>query len=336
MNTLRGNILAAASLVLAAVLAWGLPQGNLADRAYNNGFQAGYKLGQSDARANKDANFENTSAYRRATDGYNEDMGSLEVYRSNYRAGYADGYKEGFTKAGGTPPAENKRLEERREERRPDIDTQRPGPYEPLKRRVETPPPPPPPQNVVLPEGTTMRLRLSNTLSTRTNRQGDRFTATVSEPVYVQGSSDVAIPVGSTVNGSISQSERPGRVKGTATLHLRYESITLPGGREMPFEASLVSIGSGSGTVDEGEGTVKGKKSTGRDAATVGGGTALGAIIGGIAGGGRGAAIGAGVGAGVGTGAVLTTRGKDIDLPGGSIMEVRLMRSLDVRLDNQR
>src|SRR5207249_2875756 len=99
MNTLRRNILAAAGLTLAAVLAWGLPQGNLADRAYNNGFQAGYKLGQSDARASKDANFENSSAYRRATDGYNEDMGSLEVYRSNYRAGYADGYKEGFSKA---------------------------------------------------------------------------------------------------------------------------------------------------------------------------------------------------------------------------------------------
>ena len=97
----------------------------------------------------------------------------------------------------------------------------------------------------------------------------------------------------------------------------------------MPIEATLINV-DGS-TVDEGEGSVRGKKSTGRDTATVGGGAALGAIIGAIAGGGKGAAIGAGVGAAAGTGTVLGTRGKDIDLPGGCTMEVRLLHSLDVR-----
>jgi hypothetical protein len=317
-------------VVLAAISVWALSlaaQVSLADRAYNTGFQNGYKLGQSDARLGKEANFADTSAYRRATDGYNEDMGSLETYRVNFRAGFEDGYKDGFEKGGGRfdtrraepdPPRPRPRSEPEQPRPRPEI--LRPRPEESAAARASS---------RIVPEGTVLRLRLEHTLSTRTNRQGDRFTATVSEPVYADGSSEVVIPAGSSVKGTISQAERPGRVKGTATLHLRYETITLPGGQEQPMEATLIAV-QGS-TVEEGEGSVKGQKTTGRDTATVGGGAALGAIIGAIAGGGKGAAIGAGVGAAAGTGTVLGTRGKDIDLPGGCIMEVRLLHSLDLR-----
>ncbi len=308
---------------LTATRAAGLAaQVSLADRAYNTGFQTGYKLGQSDARDGMESNYANTSQYRRATDGYSEDMGSLETYRTNFRAGFEDGYKDGYQKAGGraSSPSPSRRSEPEQPRPRPEILKPRPEESTPARSQQ------------IVPEGTILRLRLEHTLSTRTNRQGDRFTATVDEPVYLGSSSQVAIPAGSSVKGSISQSERPGRVKGTATLHLRFETIALPGGREMPFEATLISMeGPNAGTVDEGEGSVKGKKSTGRDTATVGGGAALGAIIGAIAGGGKGAAIGAGVGAAAGTGTVLGTRGKEIDLPGGSIMEVRLLHSLDLR-----
>ena len=87
-------------LAVVAVLAVGLAgQVSLADRAYNTGFQTGYKLGQSDARDGLEANYANTSAYRRATDGYNEEMGSLETYRTNFKAGFEDGYKDGYAKA---------------------------------------------------------------------------------------------------------------------------------------------------------------------------------------------------------------------------------------------
>jgi len=303
-------------------------QVSLADRAYNTGFQAGYKLGQSDARDGKELNYASTSPYRRATDGYNEDMGSLEAYRANYRAGFEDGYKDAFDKAGGRPV--ERRLEpETRPRPRTEPTPEQPRPRPEILRPRPEESAPVRSRSMIVPEGTIVRMRLEHTLSTRTSRQGDRFTATVSEPVYADGSSEVAIPAGSTVKGTISQSERPGRVKGTATLHLRYETITLPGGREQPIEATLMAI-QGS-KVEEGEGSVKGGKSTGRDTATVGGGAALGAIIGAIAGGGKGAAIGAGVGAAAGTGTVLGTRGKEIDLPGGCIMEVRLLHSLDTR-----
>lgn len=324
MTLLRTCGVLAVTIVLAAGLA---AQVSLADRAYNTGFQTGYKLGQADARDGKGANYANTSAYRRATDGYSEDMGSLETYRTNFRAGFEDGYKDGYQRAGGSvverrvEPEPRPRPRAEPDQPRPRPEILKPRPEETSSGRS---------MNMIVPEGTTMRLRLEHTLSTRTNRQGDRFAATVDEPVYVSGSSQVAVPAGSSVKGSISQSERPGRAKGTATLHLRFESITLPGGKETPFEATLVAV-DGRGNVDEGEGSIKGGKSTGRDTATVGGGAALGAIIGAIAGGGKGAAIGAGVGAAAGTGTVLGTRGKEIDLPGGSIMEVRLLHSLDLR-----
>ena len=260
-----------AVLTIIAISTVSLPgQVSLADRAYNTGFQTGYKLGQADARDGKESNHANTSAYRRATDGYTEDMGSLEAYRTNYRAGFEDGYKDGYEKAGGRPSERRVEPEPRPRPRTEPTAPEQPRPRPEILRPRPEETAPVHTRSMIVPEGTIVRLRLEHTLSTRTSRQGDRFTATVSEPVYSDGSSEVAIPAGSTVKGTISQSERPGRVKGTATLHLRYETITLPGGREQPIEATLMSI-QGS-KVEEGEGTVKGPKSTGRDTATVGGG----------------------------------------------------------------
>ena len=56
-------------------------------------------------------------------------------------------------------------------------------------------------------------------------------------------------------------------------------------------------------------------------------GGAAGAIVGGIVGGGRGAAIGAGAGA---TGAVLVTRGDEIELPAGTTVRTTLQEPLKV------
>ena len=62
-------------------------------------------------------------------------------------------------------------------------------------------------------------------------------------------------------------------------------------------------------------------------AARIGGGAILGSIIGAIAGGGKGAAIGAGVGAGVGA-ATLTTQGRYVRVPAGSLITFRLEQEL--------
>jgi hypothetical protein len=69
---------------------------------------------------------------------------------------------------------------------------------------------------------------------------------------------------------------------------------------------------------------VEGPDSHGRDAAIIGGSTAGGAILGGILGGGKGAKKGAVIGVLGGTGAVLATRGQDVELPAGSRWTVRV------------
>ena len=97
-----------ALLAASPVLPGGLEAqtSSAADRAYNNGFQAGYKLGSADAMAGKPVNYAQTSAYRRATDGWKEESSEdLEQYRANYRAGFADGYQEARKAGGATAPA---------------------------------------------------------------------------------------------------------------------------------------------------------------------------------------------------------------------------------------
>src|SRR2546421_3710103 len=90
----RGSILAIAIISFAMLIA---AQARPTDVAYNNGYQAGFKLGQSDKKSGDKQDFTQASAYRRATDGWKDGMGSdLEAYRSNYRAGFTDGYRDGL------------------------------------------------------------------------------------------------------------------------------------------------------------------------------------------------------------------------------------------------
>src|SRR5437867_12835439 len=93
-------VLLISSALVSSVL---IGQAKAADVAYNNGYQAGFKLGQSDKKLGDKQDFTLASAYRRATDGWKEGSGGeLESYRTNYRAGFADGYKDGL---GGQMPA---------------------------------------------------------------------------------------------------------------------------------------------------------------------------------------------------------------------------------------
>jgi hypothetical protein len=328
------------------------PQAKPTDLAYNNGYQAGFKLGQSDKKAGEKQDFAQASAYRRATDGWKEGVsGDLEAYRTNYRAGFADGYKDGLGETGSgrqsDEPREprNEPRNERNGEppRNPDRDMPREAPREnvpppdtTVPARVpprDAPPPPPPPTDgtVTVADGAVLRIRLENTISTRTSRQGDPFTAVVTEPIYLPDSSTVAVPAGAKISGSVTRVLRPGRVKGTAELHLRYDRLTMPGGTDFTMSATTSGIIDPKvGKVDPSEGTMKGNTSKGRDGATIGGSAAGGAVIGAVVGGGVGAAVGAAIGAGVGAGGVLVTRGKDIDLPSGTNLQIKLIQPLNV------
>jgi hypothetical protein len=184
-----------------------------------------------------------------------------------------------------------------------------------------------------LPEGTHIVLQLNDYLSTKLNTEGDRFTATVTVPVYV-GERQV-IPKGSVISGSISRLVRPGRVKGKAVMNLLFQSLRIPGRGEYPIVASLFRIETeGAGDVRS-EGTIVGQGSPGGDAGRVLKPGLTGAGIGVLVGGGRGAAIGTGVGAAVGLGVIFATRGKDLVVQRGSTMDIALDRALTIPADGE-
>ena len=169
------------------------------------------------------------------------------------------------------------------------------------------PAPPPPPRQVTLNAGTLIPVRLIDGLTTQRNNTGDTFTASLDQPLVVDGL--VIAERGSRVEGRVVTADKGGKVSGVALLAIQLTRIHL--------SDQTISVQS-----DNFE--KHAEQTRGTDAAKVGGGAAIGAIIGAIAGGGKGAAIGAGAGGGVGAGDVLLTRGKPAVLPSETRITFRL------------
>ncbi len=181
--------------------------------------------------------------------------------------------------------------------------------------------------DAILPEGTRITLQLNNNLSTKTNSEGDPFTAVVTTPVYF--GDRMVIPKGSEVTGSIARITRPGRIKGKAVMYLLFQSIRIMGHGQIPIMATLVSVDSEHNGVHS-EGSVEGAGSTGSDITRVLIPGLIGGGIGTIAGGGKGAAIGGGIGAAIGLSGVFLSRGKDLEVRRGSALEISLDRPLAI------
>lgn len=173
----------------------------------------------------------------------------------------------------------------------------------------------PQPVFAVLPEGTTLEVRLNESVSSEKNRQGDSFSATLENELVVDGK--VVASKGSRVSGTLSEVQPSGKVQGRARLKMTLESITL-GGTEYQIESSDITL--------EAEG------SKGKDATMIGGGAGVGAVIGAITGGKKGAAIGGLIGAGAGTAGVLLTKGETVELPVEQLLGFRLERPVQVEL----
>jgi len=136
----------------------------------------------------------------------------------------------------------------------------------------------------VLPNGTPIHVRIDSTVDTRRNRPGDPISATLSQPIQVNGR--VVVPAGTRFGGHVTSADSSGRFKGRAVIGVRLDSFHL-NGRNYPVRTTSVDRVSAAH-----------KK---RNAVLIGGAAGLGAAIGAIAGGGKGALIGAGAGAGAGT-----------------------------------
>jgi hypothetical protein len=151
----------------------------------------------------------------------------------------------------------------------------------------------PVPGQLTVPAGTFVTVRVNQYLSSDHNQAGDAFSATLAQPLVVNGV--VVAEPGQTIAGRVVESQKAGRIEGTSRLRVQLTELTLVDGQQIPIQSQFVSR--------------QGPTSVGQDAGVIAGTTALGAAIGAAAGWGTGAAIGAGAGAAAGTIGVLLTRG---------------------------
>jgi hypothetical protein len=170
-------------------------------------------------------------------------------------------------------------------------------------------------RDVTIPAGTRLRVRLNSSISSSASRVEQPVDATVIAAVRI-GQTE-ALPVGSHVKGDVTVAERSGKVKGRARLAVAFRTLTVAGGASYPITAQYSRIA---------------PATKGEDAAKIGIPAAGGAIVGGLIGGKKGAAEGAAVGGGAGTAVVLSTRGKEVRLPRGSVLSLRLQHSVTVRV----
>jgi hypothetical protein len=168
-------------------------------------------------------------------------------------------------------------------------------------------------EKLIIPSSTVLEVSLIDGLSTDGNSAGDRFLASLAEPVVVDGRT--VLPKGTKVRGHVLEVEDSGRVKGRASIRLALTDIM------QARQTVAISTLTFAATAES---------STTRDAEIIAGGAAVGAVIGAVAGGKKGAGVGAVTGGGAGTGVVLATKGKEIRYPPETRLSFTLAHSVEM------
>jgi hypothetical protein len=181
--------------------------------------------------------------------------------------------------------------------------------------------------NVSLPAGTSMKVKLETTLATFNSKTGDPFSGRVMEAVQLDGKT--VVPIGATVQGRVTQVSEPRRIAGKPTIGIFPETLVMPDGQRFMLNATLVDTSVGHGTDVNDEGQFKGKGHDGKDLTEIGMGTGGGMLIGGLAAGGKGLIIGGAIGA---TATVAHWLGKKNSamLPAGTELVMELSRPMDL------
>jgi hypothetical protein len=165
--------------------------------------------------------------------------------------------------------------------------------------------------SVAIPPGTRISVRMIDGIDSTKNHVGDRFQASMAEPLIVDG--NVVIDMGTDVYGRLAESKASGTFTGRSELQLELTGVVV-NGRTVP----LVT----------GEYELSGKSRGASTAKRTIGGAAVGSIIGAIAGGGKGAAIGAGAGGGLGAGSEIITKGDQVKIPSETLIEFTLQQEV--------
>ncbi len=170
------------------------------------------------------------------------------------------------------------------------------------------------PPELHLPVGTWITVRTNETISSHRNQPGEYFTATLVQPIVVNGF--VIARRGQILEGRVAVAEKSGRVKGTSSLGLEITNISLVDGQHLPVLTQLIEY-----VADP---------SRGEDAVAIAATTGIGAAIGAAADGGRGAGIGALAGAVAGAIGVLASRGQAIEIYPESHLTFRLEEPVSI------
>jgi hypothetical protein len=193
------------------------------------------------------------------------------------------------------------------------------APPEPAPPPVPPPPPPPPPERpppkfreITIPAGTAFNVTVLSTLASNTSKVEDPVKGALAKAVVVSGLT--VLPQGTAITGSVIDAKESGRVKGKATIAFRFDRMIVRGETYRIQTATVTQQ------------AAQNKKS---DVKKGGLGAGLGAIVGGVAGGGTGAAIGAVAG---GTGAVLASKGDEVEIAPGTAVTVLLQDAFTLQV----
>src|SRR5258708_6556286 len=165
-----------------------------------------------------------------------------------------------------------------------------------------------------IPAGSTITVRVGSEISSGTAKAGDRFDATLSRNLVVNGKT--LARAGAPARGKVTSAKSSGRLHAPGELALRLTSVQVSG-RMVPISTRSYFA--------------KGKSHTKSNATKIGGGAAAGALIGGLVGGGKGAGIGALAGGGAGTGVAAATGKEEAESPAEAALAVTTAAAATVK-----
>jgi hypothetical protein len=169
--------------------------------------------------------------------------------------------------------------------------------------------------SLTIPVGTTLMVRMIDSVDSSVNKVGDTFNASLDSALVVGNT--VVAPKGADVYGRLAEAKEAGRLSGQSELRLELTGIMI-NGQVVPIVTGAYGV----------TGSSRGKST----AQKAGIGAAVGGIIGAIAGGGKGAAIGAGVGAGAGTAAQVLTHGQQVRVPSETLLDFTIAQPVSVTI----
>jgi hypothetical protein len=167
---------------------------------------------------------------------------------------------------------------------------------------------------LTVPAGTSLLVRMIDSVDSDKNHVGDRFRASLEQDLAVDGV--VVAKRGVDVYGRLAESKEAGHFEGKSQLKLELTDILI-NNRLQPIMS--------------GDYEVSGSSRGANTAKKVGVGAVAGTVIGAIAGGGKGAAIGAGVGAGAGAAVQVMTKGEQVHVPSETLLDFRVAQPFTVQ-----